>query len=400
MIDDAYGTEAEVASDVQVQISDDFHIEQMHESVERKAYVPSKDEEILFEAAILQAATNEELEELDIEQNLYYDELDHSSEGISTDDTHFVTEICKDTAGELDFSVLIPDAQLGASLPLKTNEELHNAVPPKPGKKTSMLKVKVVPNPPQNFTQQSDVTFIQNQTHFTSQIKNLKYKVKEDSYKPVDCTVEEGELETISALRDCTWLPLNELPVPMVEIIVAHVPQFEPLMEIIDQISNGTPPTPHITMRYELLRFCTYRSYPKEDKPYVITLAAAGFYYASDGDGVVCYSCGVRRYNWTSEDNPMKIHKRINPNCKFLIKNEEVNIPVKYFGPFSESLMYIDSIPDAIERPVLSEDFDNDWAPERIRSPVPKPQNIHIEATTNSLGKIIIIFRFTLMILC
>ncbi|XP_045197622.2 uncharacterized protein LOC123552206 isoform X2 [Mercenaria mercenaria] len=192
------------------------------------------------------------------------------------------------------------------------------------------------------------------------------------------------QFERIIAVRNYTWLPLNELPVPKVDLSVAFVPQFEPLLSIIEQIANGTPPTPHVSMRYELLRFCTLRSYPKENKPYLIKLAEAGFYYASDGDGVVCYCCGVRRYNWVADDIPMKIHERINPNCKFLRKNEEVNVPVQYFGPFSRALMAIMDIPEPRERSGQNEDVNNDWAPERVRILAPTHQNRTNEA--NPLG--------------
>ncbi|XP_053397697.1 uncharacterized protein LOC123552200 isoform X2 [Mercenaria mercenaria] len=302
-----------------------------------------------------------------------------------TSDTFYMAEI-ENSNGNDDLNVTIPPP-FGSSLPLAENDE----IPEK-----SKLRLKVIPSPSQKIRQQSAVEAVAKKVAHLSckrqqsfkAFKNLKFKVEvERSRKEnTDCTFTEDEFETLLAIRACTWLPLNELPVPEIKITVAFVPKFEPLLSIIEQIANGTPPTPHVSMRYELLRFCTLRSYPKENKPYLIKLAEAGFYYASDGDGVVCYCCGVRRYNWVAEDMPMKIHERINPNCKFLRKNEEVNVPVQYFGPFSRALMAIMDIPEPRERSEQSEDVNNDWAPERIRSPAPAQQNQQVETGANSLG--------------
>ncbi|XP_053388403.1 uncharacterized protein LOC128545973 [Mercenaria mercenaria] len=251
------------------------------------------------------------------------------------------------------------------------------------------------------------------------EFQDLKYKVvcgsnvpkadgkcDESTFKRLTKSLasESHENDLLEVLRSVTRLTSEEMPSPRIDQVfletsVYFVTEFEPLMDIINLIADGNPPTPHVSMRYELLRFCTLRSYPKENKPYLIKLAEAGFYYASDGDGVVCYCCGVRRYNWVAEDNPMKIHQRINPNCKFLRKNDEVNVPVQYFGPFSRALMAIMDIPEPRERPEQSEDVNNDWAPERApeRSPAPAQQNRTNEAASNSLGKKIMVLLFFLL---
>ncbi|XP_053403178.1 baculoviral IAP repeat-containing protein 3-like [Mercenaria mercenaria] len=104
---------------------------------------------------------------------------------------------------------------------------------------------------------------------------------------------------------------------------------FEPLMTIINRIADGERVPPQITMRYEMLRFCTLRSFPRENKPYITRLAEAGFYYANNGDEVVCYCCARRKSNWRETDNPIDVHKQMNPNCSFLLRNFEVNVPIK-----------------------------------------------------------------------
>lgn len=104
--------------------------------------------------------------------------------------------------------------------------------------------------------------------------------------------------------------------------------QFESLQTIINKMAAGETVPPQTTMRYEMLRFCTLRSFPKENKPFITRLAQAGFYYAKNGDEVVCYCCAQRKRNWHESDNPMDVHRELNPNCRFLIHNAEVNVPI------------------------------------------------------------------------
>ncbi|XP_060554196.1 baculoviral IAP repeat-containing protein 3-like isoform X2 [Ruditapes philippinarum] len=104
---------------------------------------------------------------------------------------------------------------------------------------------------------------------------------------------------------------------------------FEPMMTVINKIADGQRVPPQTTMKYEMLRFCTLRSFPKGNKPYITRLAGAGFYYANEGDEVVCYCCARRRRNWTEFENPLEVHRELNPNCSFLIRNSEVNVSVR-----------------------------------------------------------------------
>ncbi|XP_053378484.1 death-associated inhibitor of apoptosis 1-like [Mercenaria mercenaria] len=106
-------------------------------------------------------------------------------------------------------------------------------------------------------------------------------------------------------------------------------------MKIIDKIAEGQYVPPQNSMKYEMLRFCTLRSYPKENKPFIIRIAEAGFYYACNGDEVVCYCCGRRKSHWNVNDNPMDVHRQMNPKCSFLVRNSEVNVPIKPTGETS-----------------------------------------------------------------
>ncbi|XP_060551150.1 baculoviral IAP repeat-containing protein 2-like isoform X2 [Ruditapes philippinarum] len=122
-------------------------------------------------------------------------------------------------------------------------------------------------------------------------------------------------------------IPASDLPSP--EVDTADLQRFEPLIHIIDKIADGERVPPQITMRYELLRFCTLRSFPKHNKPYITRIAQAGFYFANADDEVVCYCCARRKSNWREDDIPIEIHRELNPNCNFLLTNLEVNVPVR-----------------------------------------------------------------------
>ncbi|XP_053392220.1 uncharacterized protein LOC128554910 [Mercenaria mercenaria] len=138
-----------------------------------------------------------------------------------------------------------------------------------------------------------------------------------------------------------TVLPVSRTPVTSEQQSTSNSSNpsgFEPLLTVINNIAEGKRVPPQITMRYEMLRFCTLRSYPKENKPFITRLAGAGFYYANSGDEVVCYCCARRKSNWIESDNPMEIHRQMNPNCSFLTRNSEVNIPIRQVTESSSAL--------------------------------------------------------------
>lgn len=181
-----------------------------------------------------------------------------------------------------------------------------------------------------------------------------KFVKRKDVSIPFDAP--ESNLEEI--LRQVTWLPSEQLPVPKLVISVLYVSHFTSLTSIVSQLAEGRPLEPRETMRYELLRTCTFRTYPKGRKPFLTRFAKAGFYYASDDDGVVCYVCGIRRYGWTESDDPETVHRRINMHCKFFKKNEEYNVPATVEGPLRENLSRLEQIPDC-SFTEISEDVDN-----------------------------------------
>ncbi|KAH3810554.1 hypothetical protein DPMN_138948 [Dreissena polymorpha] len=105
-------------------------------------------------------------------------------------------------------------------------------------------------------------------------------------------------------------------------------PVVSPVNAIITRLAEGKRVHPKESMRHESLRLCTFRTYPTYGKPSCIKLAKAGFYYASQGDEVICYCCAKRISNWNEKDDPMRAHRLVSPSCPFLIRNSEVNEPV------------------------------------------------------------------------
>ena len=148
-------------------------------------------------------------------------------------------------------------------------------------------------------------------------------------------TEKEMDMDEFDALRNVTWLPPHRLPVPKIELTVALV--GGEIRDVLDSIAAGKQVRPQESMKYELLRICTFRNYPSENKPFKIQLASAGFYYASERDEVVCYTCGLRKSGWVESDKPFEIHIQIKRSCEFLIKNDHVNVPIPDLPPENQS---------------------------------------------------------------
>ena len=171
-----------------------------------------------------------------------------------------------------------------------------------------------------------------------------------DSIKSKETEKALEEIDDCRFLRQITWLPVNQLPVPSIytNIIVNGAPQV-----ILDRIAKGEIVGAQDSMKFEILRLCTYRNYPSEGKPFRIQLASAGLYYASNGDEVVCYTCGLRRAGWNEKDKPLEIHKQIRSSCAFLVRNDSVNVPIPElpaesalkFKALEEIISAVDTVP-------------------------------------------------------
>ncbi|KAK3593109.1 hypothetical protein CHS0354_018234 [Potamilus streckersoni] len=147
-------------------------------------------------------------------------------------------------------------------------------------------------------------------------------------------------------LGQILWFPRNWLPLPRLgrDEIVGFVEDqirdghggytlppadHKELREMLRQLASDNVPGPQITMKYEMLRLCTMKTFPERDRPFAIRIVGAGFYYAGHKDQVICYCCGNRKEGWVLGDIPLLIHQNMAPGCGFLSNNAVVNVPVR-----------------------------------------------------------------------
>ncbi|KAK3593114.1 hypothetical protein CHS0354_018239 [Potamilus streckersoni] len=170
-----------------------------------------------------------------------------------------------------------------------------------------------------------------------------KYVVEKDERTTRDIDLKEKKKHH---LRQIVWLPRNWLPLPRLgrDEIVGFVEEqthdvhgsstlppvgHEELREMLRQLASDNVPGPKITMKYEMLRLCTMKTFPGRDRPFAIRIVGAGFYYAGHKDQVICYCCGSRKEGWVLGDIPLLIHQNMAPGCGFLTHNAVVNVPIR-----------------------------------------------------------------------
>ena len=65
-------------------------------------------------------------------------------------------------------------------------------------------------------------------------------------------------------------------------------------------------------------RLNTFDTWPLQIVPNKYQLASAGFTYTGKSDIVECFSCELRLDRWKKEDDPVKEHTKLSPNCYFI----------------------------------------------------------------------------------
>jgi len=71
-------------------------------------------------------------------------------------------------------------------------------------------------------------------------------------------------------------------------------------------------------METELYRLSTYQNFPMDSPVHPIRLAEAGFYYQGKQDEVTCFKCNFQHVNWTTDQDPFKIHSSMSSGCPFI----------------------------------------------------------------------------------
>ena len=67
-----------------------------------------------------------------------------------------------------------------------------------------------------------------------------------------------------------------------------------------------------------LVRFESFKNWPKQSVIAKEILSGAGFTYSNIGDVVTCKTCGVKVRNWNEEDDPYVDHIKYKPDCEFV----------------------------------------------------------------------------------
>lgn len=80
-------------------------------------------------------------------------------------------------------------------------------------------------------------------------------------------------------------------------------------------------------MRYEWLRLRTFSTITLRASLSPIRLARSGFYFTGNNQECVCFSCGIRNGDWTSDD-VTQTHRQLSPNCRYLIGTNTTNVPI------------------------------------------------------------------------
>ncbi|XP_055959407.1 baculoviral IAP repeat-containing protein 2-like [Patella vulgata] len=83
-------------------------------------------------------------------------------------------------------------------------------------------------------------------------------------------------------------------------------------------------------MKYEWMRLGSFKSFPRQSEGRPIKLAKAGFVFTSTREGddtVTCFTCGVTKNNWLKYEDPLQVHKDLNPRCHFM-NNESENVDI------------------------------------------------------------------------
>jgi hypothetical protein len=85
----------------------------------------------------------------------------------------------------------------------------------------------------------------------------------------------------------------------------------------------------------ELIRIGTYTGWPGQEvhvkgsnKPSVVDLARAGFYFTGRADFVCCFACGIQIGDWERHQEPFIVHATRNPKCPLVMNIDSGNKPV------------------------------------------------------------------------
>jgi hypothetical protein len=105
---------------------------------------------------------------------------------------------------------------------------------------------------------------------------------------------------------------------------ILKIPDDQYIRTIRDMEQSKQPLNPMYESKEKRLQ--SFANWPEKLSKMQIDLAKTGFHYVGGDDLTVkCFSCKVNINGWSPEHDPKLIHKKVQPNCKFLKHLEEVD---------------------------------------------------------------------------
>ena len=83
-------------------------------------------------------------------------------------------------------------------------------------------------------------------------------------------------------------------------------------------------------MENQFMRFATFKNFPESADLFPSILSKAGFYYTGEGHTVACYSCGLRVNHWESGVHHMTLHRRLSPECQFVVNQPTGHVSAEH----------------------------------------------------------------------
>ncbi|KAL8575587.1 hypothetical protein ACOMHN_059651 [Nucella lapillus] len=83
---------------------------------------------------------------------------------------------------------------------------------------------------------------------------------------------------------------------------------------------------------WEVWRLGTF-SYVEDLATFAIRLAQSGFFYDTQLNNIICFSCSLTKRNWEKIEKPATTHLYLSPKCRHANFNDERNVPISSSYP-------------------------------------------------------------------
>jgi len=105
------------------------------------------------------------------------------------------------------------------------------------------------------------------------------------------------------------------------------------LTNLTEKMYHGSSIQPNPQMGNQLLRLASFQNMPELADIFPSIVAKAGFYHTGEGDAMACYSCGLLLNERESCVHPMTVHRRLSPECQFVVSQPTDNVSAEQDVP-------------------------------------------------------------------